>query len=169
MKTIYINLSVESVKAARDDIQDIKAELEQKNVEFIKQLADEGISVIRSNVASAMGADDKNVDITTELEQNGSTATMIIHVEGKDILFIEYGAGIHFNNGNFHPWANEYGYGVGTFPGQTHALDPNGWFYRDSDNHLHHSYGTQATMPVYKAFMSMQQKAEEVAKRVFNG
>lgn len=166
MPKIRIKLSVNGVGEARREIADLKLWVESKLEEFLDELSKEGIAVIKVNVANAMGADDKNVDITTDLSRNGSKAHMTIRVTGKDILFIEYGAGIRFNNGNIHPFAHEHGYGVGTYPRQTHAFDPNGWYWREGGQ-LHHSYGTQATMPVYKAWMAMQEKALEVAKRVF--
>ena len=166
MPKIRIKLSESGIKEARREIADLKSWIEGKLGEYLEELSKIGIEVIKVNVANAMGADDKNVDITTDLSHNGSKAHMTIRVTGKDLLFIEYGAGIRFNNGNIHPFAHEHGYGVGTYPGQTHALNPNGWYWREGGR-LHHSYGTQATMPVYKAWMSIQENALEVAKRVF--
>ena len=166
MPKIRIKLSENGIKEARREIADLKAWIESKLGEYLEELSKIGIEVIKVNVANAMGADDKNVDITTDLSHNGSKASMTIRVTGKSILFIEYGAGIRFNNGNVHPFAHEHGYGVGTYPGQTHAFNPNGWYWREGGK-LHHSYGTQATMPMYKAWMSIQENALEVAKRVF--
>lgn len=166
MPKIRIKLSENGIKEARREIADLKAWIESKLGEYLEELSKIGIEVIKVNVANAMGADDKNVDITTDLSHNGSKASMTIRVTGKSIFFIEYGAGIRFNNGNVHPFAHEHGYGVGTYPGQTHAFNPNGWYWREGGR-LHHSYGTQATMPVYKAWMSIQENALEVAKRVF--
>lgn len=165
-KTIRLRLSQDSIQQARDEINDFAEMIRAKLPEFVEELAKIGIKVINVNVQNALGADDKNVDVQTELQQGQDKATMIIRVSGKDILFIEYGAGIRFNNGNVHPWAHEHGYGVGTYPNQKHALDPNGWFYRKGGA-LHRSYGTMATMPVYKAYTTMTEQVSEVAKKVF--
>lgn len=167
---IHIRLSPESIQQAREDLNAYREKLNAKLEEYLDELAKIGINVIKVNVAQAVGADDRNVNIDTEITRNGSKTSMRITVTGKDLLFIEYGAGIRFNNGNIHPFAHQFGYGVGTYPGQTHALDPNGWYYRKpkgKGGKLYHSYGTEATMPVYKAWLSIQENAAEVAKRVF--
>lgn len=161
-----IRLSQGSIQDAREQIKGFKGRLNGKLEEYLDELAKIGIEVIKVNVAQAMGADDKNVTITTSIAHEGETATLTITTTGKDLLFIEYGSGIRFNNGNVHPYAHEHGYGVGTYPNQKHAFDPNGWYYRVGGK-LHHSYGTEATMPVYKAWLSIRENALEVAKRVF--
>lgn len=165
-RVIKVRLSQSSIRSAREEFLNLKEKISKKLPEFVEELAEIGIQVIKIKVQEAIGADDKNVDIHTELRQGKSKASLTIHVSGKETLFIEYGAGIRFNNGNVHPWAHKYGYGVGTYPNQKHAFDPNGWYYRKGGN-LHHSYGTMATMPVYNAYMTMIDKVDEVAKRVF--
>lgn len=167
-RTISFKLSADSVGSARERLSDIKKELTDKLLILNEKLADIGAEVVRVHVNDAIGADDKNVDIDVQHDQNGDKVITTITVNGDNILFIEYGSGIRFNNGNFHPWAHKYGYGVGTYPGQTHAFDPNGWYYR-KDGALHHSWGTKATMPVYNAYKTIQERITEVAKEVFNG
>ena len=169
---IGFKLSVNSIEDAREQIRNYKDHLKDKTDEFLERLSEVGIEVINANVAQATGADDKNVQIETEISRDGNKAVMTMTISGKDLLFIEYGAGIRFNNGNTHPWAHKHGYGIGTYPGQKHAFDPNGWYYRvppGKGGKLHHSYGTEATMPVYKAHMEMIKQAEKIAKEVFNG
>jgi len=166
-KPIQIHLSVGSIQNARDELEGIKSTLNEKIEQYLKALAEEGIRVIQYNAARATGADNKQLSTSYIISREGSRTVMTLTTMGEDLLFIEFGAGIRFNNGNTHPFAKDYGYGVGTYPGQTHAYDPNGWYYRVGGN-LHHSYGTEATMPVYKAYMTMQEKATEIAQRIFN-
>lgn len=166
IKVIKVRLSQDSIQGAREELNNFADMIKAKLPEFVEELAEIGVKVIEANVQNALGADNKDVDIKTDLQQGNDRATMTIRVSGTDILFIEYGAGIRFNNGNVHPWAYLHGYGVGTYPNQTHAFNPNGWFYRKGGA-LHRSYGTMATMPVYKAYMTMADKVSEVAKRVF--
>ena len=166
-KPIKINLSIGSIQSAREQLKDFQSDLDEKVEQFLKELAEEGIRVIQRNVALATGADNKQVSTSYTISKNGSITEMTLTTSGEDLLFIEFGAGIRFNNGNIHPYAKDFGYGVGTYPGQTHAYNPNGWYYRVGGN-LHHSYGTEATMPVYKAYMTIQDKANEIAQRVFN-
>ena len=59
---------------------------------------------------------------------------------------IEFGSGLRAQNPKNIP-----GVGTGTFPGQTHASDPNGWWYMDLEGNWNHSYGITPQMPMYKA------------------
>ena len=138
---------------------------------FIRRLADIGIKTIDAKYVSGLGDSSKDHTCEFQLDEEGNVVRGMITVEGKDILFIEFGAGIYFNNGNTHPKAHELGYGVGTYPGQKHAYDPNGWYYRDKDNKdtLRHSLGTEATMPLYNASLEMIANIEQIAQEVFRG
>lgn len=79
------------------------------------------------------------------------------------ILMAEFGSGLRANNER----AGEFGMGTGTFPGQTHAEDPTGWWYMDLDDQWHHSYGVTPSMPMANAFRSMFDAIAETAKEVF--
>ena len=82
------------------------------------------------------------------------------------LLGIEFGSGIRLNP-TANPLASEFGMGVGTFPDQTHAFDPNGWYYLGDDGEWHHSYGVRATMPMYKAGVEIRRQILAIAKEVF--
>ena len=58
--------------------------------------------------------------------------------------------------------------GVGSFPGQTHALNDY-WWYRDKDGRLRFSQGTEAAMPMYKASVEIISQIELIAREVFGG
>ena len=79
------------------------------------------------------------------------------------LLMLEFGAGLLARN----PDANKFGMGTGTFPGQTHAEDPRGWYYQTLDGRWHHSYGHEARMPVQKAADEMIRQVRHAAKEVF--
>lgn len=75
------------------------------------------------------------------------------------LLMSEFGAG----------WYALHGH-RGTFPGQTHAFESE-WFWYDANGHKHSSeedYHMVATQPMYKAFVEMMLKVEEVAIEVFS-
>ena len=94
---------------------------------------------------------------TKESENYGSINTL---------LLVEFGAGIRYN-AIPNPKSGELGMGVGTFPGQTHAFDPDGWYFFGEDNKWHHSYGVEATMPMYKATVAIRQQILTIAREVF--
>lgn len=163
-----------TIRLDTDEINDLIEELNNyadnlKNLceIFLWRLADVGIKVVDSTYGSGMGDSSKDHRCEFQLDEDGNVVKGRLIVSGSDILFIEFGAGIFFNNGNAHPMAHDLGYGVGTYPDQVHAYDPNGWYYKDSDGTLRHSLGTEATMPVYKASLEMISKVDEIAEEVF--
>ena len=81
-------------------------------------------------------------------------------------MAVEFGAGIYYNKSN-SIIANKFGMGIGTFPGQTHAFDSNGWYYLGDDGEWHHSYGVKATMPMYKAGTEIRKNIDKVVREVF--
>lgn len=91
------------------------------------------------------------------------------------LLFFEFGAG---TVGTGHPQANEFGMGPGTYPGQTHALDPNGWWFPTDDENLiirrdkngqgwGHSNGNPPYMPFYNASQQIRNDLLRCAQEVF--
>lgn len=81
------------------------------------------------------------------------TATGKTEDTGFNILFgVEFGAGIAYNWGVGNTDYSAMGMGVGTWPGQTHAYDFEGWTYF-KDEEFHHTYGTPATMPMHRTIM----------------
>ena len=78
------------------------------------------------------------------------------------MLMLEFGSGMQAENP-----ANIPGVGTGTFPGQTHAENPGGWWYMDLDGVWHHSNGVSARMPMYFAGKEMRAKIVSIAREVF--
>ena len=78
------------------------------------------------------------------------------------VLMLEFGSGLQAENP-----ANIPGVGTGTFPGQTHAENPGGWWYMDLDGVWHHSNGVSARMPMYFAGKEMRAKIVSIAREVF--
>ena len=91
------------------------------------------------------------------------------------VLFLEFGTGL---KGFGHPEASENGMGAGTYPGQTHAFDPNGWMFETDDPRLivhysnngkglGHSKGMAPAMPMYNAVKGIEQDLESIIREVF--
>jgi hypothetical protein len=123
----------------------------------------------------------KYITFTKQLEniENGCKAIMIATNTGiitsewrtKDgvktadispLLMVEFGSGRRAKNP-----MNVPNVGTGTFPGQTHATDPSGWWWMDLDGEWHHSYGVTPKMPMYEASKAMFSDAERIAMEVF--
>ena len=163
---IEIDLSKASIDNAIAQLKEYERSLNDKNALFVKKLAEIGIDVVEQRINDADGADNTYHDNQLKIHSYGDHSEAILSVSGTDILFIEFGSGIHYNPTN-PEHAGEFGYGVGTYPGQTHAFDPEGWWYRDSTGAPHHSYGTRATAPMLNASKAIILEIREIAREVY--
>jgi hypothetical protein len=103
-----------------------------------------------------------------------SANKFILQAGSVALLFFEFGAGAI---GYGHPLAGEFGMGPGTYPQQTRAFDPNGWWFPTDDANLAvrtnkdgqmwgHSYGNEPHMPFYQASQQMRADLLKVAREV---
>lgn len=164
-----------SIRLNRKDIQDTIQKLEtiEKNLirrqnEFVRRLAQVGIPIIQQNINMAVG--DSNKTHTTRIEISNSPNKTIakLVVEGEDIIFIEFGAGVHYNTPagtSPHPKGEKKGYTIGSY-GYGHGAK-DFWYYKDETGEYVRSYGTRATMPLYKASLKMRDEMVRIAKEVF--
>lgn len=165
---IKVKLSQGSIQEARDQLTSTDEWLMEKTEELVRKLAEHGIPVIDRKIAQAQGDSNKNhythVDIVSF--QTYARATLV--VEGRDLLFIEYGAGVHYNghpHSSPHPYGVQKGYTIGDYSPKHLGLRDS-WFYRDAGG-LHRSYGTEATMPVWSAYQSIIANYKKIAQEVF--
>lgn len=164
-------------------------ELDAKCEKFVRRLADIGITIAETNTGEYTGyiAFRKEVDRTqfgcnaiiyahdiTKIHRSWKTGEAVI----SPLLMAEFGSG----------WkavkqTKISGVGQGTFPGQKHAFDPNGWFWEDDNpsptssedsvyrkkngSYLHHSMGESPSMPMYNAWLEMEIQLRKVAREVF--
>lgn len=168
MHNIRVKLSEKSIRELSKKIASYSDEIHTKNRLFVERLATIGIPVIDAKIRASRGdsehGNSTHIEIHEESDQR-ITATLV--VENKDILFIEFGAGIRYNNSKAkNEKAAELGYGVGSYPGQKHAFSEHGWYYQDHGV-KYHSYGTEATMPMQSAVTEIISQIREIAKEVF--
>ena len=178
-KKISFNLSVASIQAAQREIQKYQQDLSRKCETLCRRLTGEGIRVAQAHIGgSGFG---KYILLSSEItpEQAGCRAVLYMEdiskivsewqtMEGvkratvSPMLMLEFGSGLKAKNP-----ANIPGVGTGTFPGQTHAENPGGWWYMDLDGVWHHSNGVSARMPMYFAGKEMRAKIVSIAREVF--
>ena len=160
-KTIHINpFDPASVAKAVQEVRDYSRWVQDKANELAHRLADMGavLASIEFSRVPYIGKKDVNVDVEQRSEN-----TFAIVASGETVLILEFGAGIRYGNG--HPQAEEFGYGPGTYPGQTHALDPNGWWLPKAAGGGH-SYGNPPAMAMYLTGKELADRVLEVAKEV---
>lgn len=168
-RTININLfDSRSLDKAIQEIRQYQNSLNDKCTLFVRRLAEVGIPIIDENISKAQGDSDKNHNTYIKINSFGSYSQAELICEGKDLLFIEFGSGIH-SNGHLgsspHPKGEELGYTIGSYGKGQGKNDF--WFYYADSGEAVMSHGTQATMPVYKAGEEMRRQVLNIAKEVF--
>lgn len=174
-KTYSANLSVSSLNALKKQLLDYKEELNSKCEELVKRLLKSGIEVASAKVGeSPLG---KYVTLTTNISADKMGCKGILLAKGavkesegyapfSILLALEFGAGIHYNP-TPNPKADEFGLGVGTFPGQIHAWQDT-WFYWDEQSQeWKPTHGVKATMPMYEASLKIREEVVRIAKDIF--
>lgn len=168
-KIIKCGLSQKSIQNAINQLKSYQNKLKNKNELFVQRLAELGIPVIDQNIMMAQGDSDKSHNTYIKINRFDDYAQATLVCEGSELLFIEFGAGIFYNGvagSSPHPKGEEFGYTIGSY-GQGKGKNES-WVYVADSGEWVRSYGTQATMPVYKASVEMIQNIRRIAKEVFS-
>ena len=175
-KVFKSDLSVSGLNELKRQLLQYKDDLPTKCEKLVSRLLQSGVAVYQTKInESPLG---KYVTVTTNISADKMGCKGILLAKGavkeqdgyapfSILLAIEFGAGARFNP-DPNPLSAEMGYGVGTYPGQIHAFDPNGWyFWSEEKQQWIHSYGVKATMPMYSADMEIIKNVTKIAKEVF--
>ena len=175
-KVFKADLSVNGIEALKRQLLQYKDSLSVKCEKLVNRLLQSGVEVSQSKISeSPLG---KYVTVTTDVSADKMGCKGILLAKGavkeqegyepfSILLAIEFGAGVHFNPTPNPLISSEFPYGVGTFPGQTHAYQDM-WFYWDENTQeWKPTHGVKATMPMYSADMEIIQNVVKFAKEVF--
>ena len=177
-KVFKSDLSAKGVEALKSQLLQYKDSLSIKCEKLVSRLLQSGVAVSQTKISeSPLG---KYVTVTTNISANKMGCKGVLLAKGavkeqdgyapfSILLAIEFGAGIHFNPTPNPLISSEFPYGVGTYPGQVHAFQSEGWMYWDEKaQEWRHTYGVKATMPLYNADMEIIQNVVKIAKEVFS-
>ena len=175
-KVFKSDLSVKGIEALKRQLLQYKDNLPIKCEKLVSRLLQSGVEVSQARInESPLG---KYVTVTTNISADKMGCKGILLAKGavkeqygyapfSILLAIEFGAGVHFNPTQNPIISSEFPYGVGTFPGQTHAYQDT-WFYWDENTQeWKPTHGVKATMPMYSADMQIIQNVVKTAKEVF--
>ena len=176
-KNIKINLfdGGKSLQEAIRQIEQYRDELPRKCQQLCQRLAQEGVKV--ADVAINSVPIGRTITLTTDINPSKMGCRAMLKMTGRETrtedgrvfytaLAIEFSAGVRYAN-TASPRASDFGMGTGTFPDAKHSWDMEGWYYLGDDGNWHHSFGVQASHPLYSASMEMRQKIDSIVKEVF--
>jgi len=159
-----VNLTV-NIRGVDDLINQLNSysnSLQRRTGELCRKLAEMGAVNISLGFSRAIYTGQMDANVT--VEEVSPTEYKIV-AEGQTVLFVEFGAGVTYGGG--HPQAAEFGFGPGTYPGQTHAMTGNGW-YLPKDKGGGHTYGNPPNMPMYNTAQDLKREIERVAREVLS-
>lgn len=175
-KTIKIDLfDGKSLQQAIKQIEAYRDDLPRKCQEICRRLAEEGVRVADAAINSVPIG--KTITLTTDINPSKMGCQAIMKMTGRETrtedgrifytaLAIEFSAGVRYAS-TASPRASDFGMGTGTFPDSKHSWQMDGWYYLGDDGKWHHSFGVQASHPLYSASMEMRQKIDSIVKEVF--
>lgn len=155
----------EFVRRKTDELRERIAELisNQAQAVFNSSVADNGFMVINGNPVD----DTRFGEVTVTVKPEGDNTTVII-ANGKDAVFMEFGAGVYYNGpvgSSPNPWGQEYGFTIGSYGHGNGRKEV--WGYKGEDGEIHLTHGAPASMPLFNAVMSVRRDLVDIAREVF--
>lgn len=170
MKKISMDLSLESVRKARIEVERYRDDLARKT-ELLRQKVGMAIAWTAADGFSHAIVDDlingekRYAQVDVVVNEEGDTT--VILANGADAVFVEFGAGVK-NNGSVgtspHPKGAELGFTIGSY-GQGNGRKEVWGFYEGGQLML--TYGTPASMPMYRGVKQACDHIAEIAREVF--
>lgn len=172
-RVIKVQLNEAGINRAIKELEDYKKWLVNKTKEFLKALADEGVEIANTKFAKAVY--DGTNDVSCSVEERGDNKIAVVAVGGAT-LFIEFGTGVKYPDN--HPEAGKHGMVRGQYGYKLGRL-PQGWRYEGDPGsngevitegkHVGevHTYGNPANMSMYLTIRELEEKFEEIARRVY--
>ena len=182
MTRISVPLSVDGLGQAIREIEAYKLRLNQKCARlaqliaervqwdasrgFMGSIADDIYAVIDADGTYRPAGDRPTPEVSVDILSNGNLQVVV--ASGPDVVFVEFGAGIHFNGdegSSPHPKGNEFNYLIGRY-GDGHGANHAWGFPEDGEIKLTH--GTPASMPLYHAVENARELIQDLAREVFS-
>lgn len=176
MPVIKMSLSPKSINKAIKKLEAYQNRVEKAGEEIARRLGKLGYDVAYGVMSGHVFSGETIESLT--LLQGAKENQYILMGESQALLFFEFGAGAKYGAG--HPWDDDLGFGPGTYPGNGHWDDPEGWWFPTEDPRLvirrdkngqgwGHSYGNKPHMPFYKADKAMRDQILSIAKDILQG
>ena len=177
-RVLEFPLSEKGIKDAIDFLEQYKSSIQSKAERLVERLAEIGVEEAgrRFDEANYNGeTDTSHVPHISDISFDGDNVTVDITLESKEIIFIEFGAGIFHNPGKLGQSAHASKKFAKKFPVEykigKYGKDGTKEYSRGKNKGWVHdgkfTHGTKATMPMYGAEMAVIENIRMVAKEVF--
>lgn len=164
-----MSLSEQSIMETIQQLQKYRDELKFKSAVFVQRLAEVGIKVIDANKYAEEGDSWHEANTYVWLQHYDDHEKAILVYAGRDVAFVEFGAGITYNGAagsSPNKFGSDLGFTIGSY-GKGHGKDES-WMYYDEDRgRWIKSYGTKAARPMEQANDAMKAIFFETAIKVF--
>ena len=172
-KVINVTLDSASIDAAVREIEAYGRRVQRKTDELRERvsyfIAKDASAVFNTAVADDLiGEGAVTGSVQVSVEPRGDNTTVII-ANGKDAVFMEFGAGVYYNGAvgsSPNPWGADLGYTIGSYGLGNGRKEV--WGYKGEDGEIHLTHGAPASMPLYKAVQSVTRDIERIAREVFS-
>lgn len=161
-RTITLGFDAAANARALRELEEYQRWVREKADALAIELIGRGLDYAAMSFESAFYVGPRD-DVTYDAEDRGNGVYAII-VGGETAVIIEFGAGV--TRGYGHPQAEEFGFGPGTYPGQTHAMDPKGWYLPRSKGGGH-TDGNPPSKSMYNTAKRLREELADVAREVF--
>ena len=169
---ITISLSISSVENALKELEDYRLRLIRASSLFVEKLAQIGVKAMDEAIASAPASPLASKEHSTEItlvERDNQHVVYSLSLSGANILFIEFGAGVFYNDqalhSSVHPQGVELGYTIGDYGRGQGAR--NAWSYRDASGQWQTTTGQRASCAIPKAMSEMVDKVLQTAREAW--
>ena len=172
-RTITIDVfNPSSIDAAVREIREYGKWVQRKTDELRERIAyfiaKDASAVFNTAVAEddmREGVITGNVEVT--VEPQGDNTTVII-ANGKDAVFMEFGAGVYYNGAvgsSPNPLGTALGFTIGSYGKGNGRKEV--WAYDGGDGQIHLTHGTPDSMPLYRVVQSVSRDIVKIAREVF--
>lgn len=161
MKIVVDPFDIKSINRAIKQIDEYQREFELKEKEFVRRLAEIGVSV--ASTGFQLADYDGEKDVVVSMNQTGTQATIV--ASGTTVGFIEFGTGVRYpewsgdDTDYTPPQHGTYGEGKGK--------NPHGWWFTAGAGASQHTYGNMPAEAMLTARDRMIEQVTRIAREVW--
>lgn len=162
MKIVINPLDKKSVDTALKIVRQYKKDFERKEAEFVRRLAEIGVTVAGGIYSVADYDGEHDVSVYLKETANGYS----VMADGTTVGFLEFGTGIR--NPEWNGDGLEYTPPTHGSYGKGHGKQPYGWWFKSQDYGVTmHTYGNPPAEAMLTARNEIVQKVTQIAREVW--